>query len=187
MLRMQMIWLTIISVLVVGVFAAGASASSFLSTNATTLLGKSTNSQVFATGGGMEFVCSADTATGKAAAGGQLEILALVLYTGCKIGVFEIPASLADFDLSADSELANLLNTVTFNVPAADCHLTFGPQDLKGVKYDNLAGGKVDVLANVTKISFQGSGGFCGGASTTGTYIGNTVLSPELGEFRWDA
>jgi hypothetical protein len=182
--------LTIIAVLAVCAFAAAsASASTFLSTNATTLLGKSTSSQTFTTGAGAEVVCSADTATGPASAGSQLEVLAIVKYTGCKVGgIFEATVSEADYDFSADNELVNLLNTVLIIVPAANnCHVTVPPQDLKGVTYDNLAGGKIDLLAKVTKISSQGSGGACGGASTTGTYSGNTLVSPELGEFKWDA
>jgi hypothetical protein len=183
-----MIGLTIIAVFAMSAFAAAsASASLFLSTQTTTLLDKSTSSHTFTTGGGASVVCSGETSTGKATAGGQLEVLSLVKYTGCKVSIFEATVSEADYDFSADG-LVNLLNTVTINVPAGGCHVTVGPQDLNNAaKYDNLAGGQVDVLANATGISSTGSGGSCGGASNTGTYSGNSLVTPHAGAFSWDA
>lgn len=185
MLRVRILGLALVAAFALSVVAASsASAHFFNSTNTTLVLDKG-GEQKFTTGGGAEVICSEELSVGEVTAGQQLLTLAIVEYHKCKVGIFSATVSLAHYDFSAD-ELVNLLNTITINVPAGGCHVTVGPQDLKGITYANLAGGKLEIKAKAGGIVSEGSGGACGGKSTTGTYTGNSVVTAEVGEIKWE-
>lgn len=86
---------------------------------------------------------------------------------------------------------AKVENTITIEVPLAGCKVTVGPtgnSNLKKITYENKAGGKVEVKANVTKIVSKVTGGLgtCGkeGELKEGTYTGNALVSLPEGELK---
>jgi hypothetical protein len=164
----------------------------FNATQATKLTDKNPagNEHVFTTKpGGTQVKCKEETSKGEAVAGKQKTNVEEVTYKSCTALGF--PATVKPenikYEFSAEGWVS-LQTTVTIEVPLAGCHVTVkAPQnELKEVSYTNLAGGKLEVTANVKNISSEGSGGSCGGASTEGTYTGKSVVTPEVGELKWE-
>jgi hypothetical protein len=56
---------------------------------------------------------------------------------------------------------------------------------LKSVTYNNVTGGKIEEVSNVTGIHSVGNGGICGEESTTGKYVGNNLVELIGGTVEW--
>jgi hypothetical protein len=186
MLRIRLMGMTLVAVLA---FSGVASAHLFSSTVTGSVTRVTNGNQTFNTGGNQSVVCTTDKVSNSTATSGNvLSLTADISYSGCTVTVlgikFEATVTTAKYLISADL-LANLTNTVVIKVPVAGCDITIKPQNtLKAMKYKN-TGKNVVVEPNVTSIKSEGSGGECGGASSTGTYTGNTEVSVAGGTISW--
>jgi hypothetical protein len=194
MQRIRTLGLALVAVLALSVVAvSSASASSFLIHPTGKILGAATNAQVFSANGNA-VSCATATVAGTATALKTLTQLVHVLYTECTAGGGLFPATVtpsALYILSADLKAA-LENTVTINIPAANCSIAIGPagnQALDSVHYGN-EGANLKANALVKNITFTtaGEGTLCGANGTNATYNGQfTVMSSVAGGVvRWD-
>jgi hypothetical protein len=187
MLRiMRTVGTTLVVMLALGGVASGHNFNSSVTGNLKVVKNAT---QIFKTGTNTEVKCTKDSVvTGTASKGLQLSVLAQVEYTGCTVErfgfKFEATVSLAQYVFSADNELVNLENTIVIKVPIASCNITVKPQDLKKVLYTNTAK-HILITPEVSGILSTGSGGECGGHSSTGTYEGSTEVEVVGGEISW--
>ena len=158
------------------VAAANASAAVFKASGTGTLSGKALNNQVFNTGIG-NVTCTTAASSGTVVAPLEKETQEVaVKYSGCTaFGFVGVEISEAKYLFNANGSV-NVVNTITIKVPAAGCSVTVSPQTgLKTITYVN-SSGKIEEKTNVSGIKSKGSGGVCGGESTTGTYTGNNLI-----------
>jgi hypothetical protein len=165
------------------VVAASASAALFHASKTGKLVGKATNTQTFTTGAGT-VECTKAASSGTATALLTLVQLIQVTYSGCTAFTFvTVEINTADYLFNADTGLVFLDNTLKIVIPKV-CEVVVPPQSLLQVTYDNTSK-KILELSNVHSIKSTGSGGVCGGANSTGTYVGNNLLELEGGELSW--
>jgi hypothetical protein len=164
--------------------ASNASAQLFHASKIGTLKGKQLDNQELQIGAGL-MGCTKAAASGRATQLLALSLLLTVQYSGCSFFSFsEIKINPAIYLLNADNGLVTLDGTVKMEIPLAGCSITFPPQTLTEVKYKNTAK-KLTEESKVHSIKYTGSGGMCGGAGSSGTYIGNNELELEGGEISW--
>jgi hypothetical protein len=143
---------------------------------------KGTNAQIFKTGAGT-IECSTVTGSGEIK---ELDVVThkeVLTYSGCIGFGMTITVSPADFEFNANGS-AKLENTVEVTSESLGCEVLIEPQTLSNVSYAN-SSGKVTATASVTKIHSTGTGGYCGGKNTEGSYSGSIKAEVEGGTVEW--
>ena len=197
MSRFKVIGLAIVAVFAFSaVAAAAASAHEFESTALGEATDVGTSNQVFKDEPKAVAVeCAKLKSTEKITALKTKAQKAVVHYEECTAFGFPATISEAKFEFKVNTGATEPIegsvkienpatSPITIEVPAAGCKVTVaatGNSALKKITYENKAGGKVEVKANVSKIvsKVTGGGGLCGkeGELKEGTYTGNALVS----------
>ncbi len=199
MLRIRIIGLAIGAVLALSAVASSSASAAtlFLASTTGTLLDTNAGkgNHVFKTGSeGTAIECKKELSTGTVTSLDTKEQLEDVIYEECNavtlLGEFPATVSLALYVFHAAGTV-DIENEITITVPIAGCNVKVKKQNgLKSVTYSNIepntGHGDVELSANVSGISSLGSGGACGGTSTTGTYTGKSLVHLDGGEIKVD-
>ena len=173
------------------IVAANASAAQFTSTMGGPLEVKANQAQVFMTAVG-RLTCTGVKVTGTATLAGTSQH-ATVNYSGCVYdqGTFPFPAHVtpATYVFTAGDTggaiNVHILNEITITPTGAGCTIKIPPQTKGTVDYSSSAG-QITLAPNVSGITSQGSGGFCGSTLThTGTYKGNVTVGVAGGSLSY--
>jgi hypothetical protein len=175
--------LTIFGVVAVDAVSVSASGDEFYASKAGKTKSKETDAQVFKTSGGT-LECSEVTGTGSIGAGTSAAHKEVFTYSGCGVSGTAVKISQADFEFAAAGSI-KLENTVTIVPTNKECELVLEPQTVGSAAYENKSGGKVEAEAEAVKIHSKGTGGNCGGTSTTGSYNGSILGELEGGTIEW--
>jgi hypothetical protein len=183
--KLAVVAVAVFALSVVGV--ASASAAQFTASATGELTGKATSTQKFTTGAGT-VECTAAATSGKIVSEASPEQEVTVKYSGCKaFGFVSAEISPATYLFTANGEV-HIQNTITISVPLGGCSVTVGPQTVKSVSFANAGTSNITESSNVSGIVSKGSGGLCGGANSTGKYVGNSEISRVGGgTLRFDA
>ncbi len=167
------------------VAVANASAATFTTSGTGEIKGSQTGQQVLTTGAG-NVTCTQAAASGPVTPLESNDLELTVKYSGCTaFGFASATVSSVTLLLHANGAV-DILNTVTIGVSAAGCSVSIAPQNgLKSVTYGNTSG-KLDVWFSVEGIKSKGSGGLCGGESTTGSLMGHLLIEKVGGTIEWD-
>jgi len=175
--------LTIFGVVAVDAVSVSASGDEFHASKAGKTKSKGTDVQVFRTSAG-SVECSEVTGTGTIAAGSSSSHKEVFTYSGCTAFGTTVKISSADFEFFASGAI-KLENTVTVVPSTKECELVLEPQTVDGATYENRSGGKIEAEAEAEKVHSKGTGGNCGGTSTTGSYGGSDLGELEGGTIEW--
>ena len=176
--------LTIFAVVAVDAVSVSASGDEFYASKAGKTKSKQTGAQVFKTSVGT-LECSEVSGTGTIAAGSSSSHKEVFTYSGCFASGSGMKISAADFEFYATGAV-KLENTVIIEPNNKECEIVLEPQTVEGgATYENKSGGKVEAEADALKIHSKGTGGNCGGTSTSGSYMGSDLGELESGTIEW--
>jgi hypothetical protein len=136
------------------------------------LHGDALENQVYNTGSG-EIICSGATTTGTIASTNTAALHLTVQYSGCKVfGLTNVEITKATFLFTTDGTV-HLLQPVGFTVAKTlftkHCTFTISEQTVGTTDYVN-NGNNLILEPTITGIHSVGTGGPCGGTSSTGTF-----------------
>jgi hypothetical protein len=171
--------LAIFGVVAVDAVSVSASGDEFYASKTAKTKSKETNGQIFKTGAGT-LECSTVKGTGEMKEGGQVSHKEVFTYSGCTAFGTRATMTAADFEFNANGPV-KLENTVTISVGGGECEIELEPQTVERAAYTNKSGGKIEAEANAFKIHSKGSGSYCGGNNTEGSYTGSILGEMEGG------
>ncbi|HTA98621.1 MAG TPA: hypothetical protein VK730_13375 [Solirubrobacteraceae bacterium] len=161
-----------------GTSAASASASEFVFSKTGTLKGTALSAQKFNSSGG-KWECSKETISGSATVSKTTIQKITVQYEGCVYFGVLLKAAAAEFELNTSGSLTLLKK---FTMSSSLCTIGFQPGTYLTLNYANKPAGKIEIAAEVNKITTYGSGSLCSySENSNGTLVGTSLLELEGG------
>jgi hypothetical protein len=184
MQRITLFWVVLLSAFAIaGVSAVSVSASGheFVVSKTGKTKSKGTT-QTFKTGAGT-IECANVSGTGEITETKTVTHKEVLTYSNCIGFGMSVKVTAAHFEFNANGS-ERLEKTVYVNPEGSGCEVLIEPQTLEGVGYTN-SSGKVTANASIINIHSRGTGGYCGGANTEGSYGGAIQGEVEGGTVEW--
>jgi hypothetical protein len=185
MQRITLFWVVLLSAFAIaGVSAVSVSANGheFIVSKTGKTKSKGTTAQTFKTGAGT-IECADVSGTGEMTETKSVTHKEVLTYTNCIGFGMSIKVTAAHFEFNANGS-AKLEKTVYVTPEGAGCEVLIEPQTLESLSYSN-SSGKVNAVATVTNIHSKGTGGYCGGENTEGSYSGTIQGEVASGTVEW--